>query len=249
MKTRTVLILVTAALALTATSINAQGRRAGNNAAGRNTSTSPAIEQALLQALTGPEGEYAAQAEYTAIVAKFGQVQPYAAILQCEERHIAALKKHLEMRGISVPENPWTGTVAAPATLTEAAQAAITAEERNVAMYDVLLQQAKGQPDVVQVFTHLQFASREHHLAAFKAAAEKGGQLAAGEFGCGMGCGAGQGQGRGGPPPWAGGAGKGAMGQGGCGGCMGAQGTCPMGGNQMGLGRGYRRGAAANQAQ
>ncbi len=249
MKARIVLILVTAALALTHSSINAQGRRGGNNGATKSTTSNPTVEQALLQALTGPDGEYAAQAEYAAIVAKFGQVQPYASILQCEERHIAALKSHLEMRGVSVPDNAWTGTLAAPETLKEAAEAGIAAEERNVAMYDVLLEQAKSQPDVLRVFTHLQFASREHHLTAFKAAAEKGGQLETGEFGCGMNCGAGRGQGRGGPPPWAGGAGKGAMGKGGCGGCMGAQGTCPMGGNQMGLGRGYRHGAPSNQAQ
>jgi hypothetical protein len=201
--------------------------------------TDPAAEQALIEALVGPDGEYAAHAEYEAIVQKFGGVQPYASIIRSEECHIAALKRHFEMRGLTVPGDPYTGKTQAPTTLKEAAEASAAAEERNVAMYDQLLAQANEQPDLERVFTHLQWASREHHLPAFKAAVAKGGQLGPGEFVCGMG----GGQGRGGPPAWAGGRGCG-RGQGGCCGACGLGASSQGSGKGMGgYGRGYGAGA------
>ncbi len=257
MKLKVALVLTVAVLAAAHWNAGAQAQRGRRGTPNGTPPASAVANEALLQALAGPEGEYANLAEYSAMVEKFGQIQPYAAILRSEECHIAALKRHLELRGVAVPENSFLGIVTAPATFPEAAEAAISAEEKNVAMYDRLLEKVKDQPDLVQVFTHLQFASREHHLPAFKAAAEKGGQLQAGEFRCGMGCGMGAGQGRGGaggPPPWAGGAGSGCgqglRGQGGCGGgaCVQSQSAAPSGG-KMGAGRGFRRGAAWAQEQ
>ncbi len=192
MKLKVALVLTVAVLAAAHWNAGAQAQRGRRGTPNGTPPASAVANEALLQALAGPEGEYANLAEYSAMVEKFGQIQPYAAILRSEECHIAALKRHLELRGVAVPENSFLGIVTAPATLPEAAEAAISAEEKNVAMYDRLLEKVKDQPDLVQVFTHLQFASREHHLPAFKAAAEKGGQLQAGEFRCGMGCGQGR---------------------------------------------------------
>jgi len=241
------LILATALLAVEQSSAFAQGWRGGSQPVTQPIPANPAAEQALNQALAGPDGEYAALAEYTAIVQKFGQVQPYATILQAEERHIAALKRHFEIRGLAIPENPFLGTVQAPDTLKQAADAGIIAEERNVAIYDQLLEQVKDQPDLVRVFTHLQYASKEHHLVAFTAAAANNGQLDPGTFTCGMGAG----QGRGGPPPWAGGRGRGqGFGRGAGGGCGACSGACLLDGTgsgnqtQAGPGRGYRYGPA-----
>lgn len=166
--------------------------------------------QALTEALAGPDGEYAARAEYDAILKKFGDVQPFATIAATEQRHIEALKRHFEMRGLTVPADEYKGKVTAPATLADAAAAGVKAEERNVAMYDRLLAATGNQRDLQTVFTHLQWASREHHLPAFKTAAANGGRSPAGFT-----RGASGGAGRGGPPPWAGcqrGAGKGGRG-------------------------------------
>ena len=215
----------------------AQTQRGADKLITKGGAPDSASVRALNEALAGPDGEYAAYAEYAAIIQKFGEVQPYASIIHSEECHIAALKRHFEMRGLAVPQDPYTGKTQAPATLKEAAEASVAAEERNVAMYDQLLAQAKGPPDLERVFTHLQWASREHHLPAFKAAVAKGGQLEPGEFVCGMG----GGQGRGGPPAWAGGRGSGA-GQGGC--C----GACGLGASSQGAGKGmggYGRGYGA----
>ena len=213
----------------------AQAQRGAEKRRTETARTEPAAEQALIEALAGPDGEYAAHAEYAAIVQKFGEVQPYASIIRSEECHIAALKRHFEMRGLTVPGDPYTGKTQAPATLKEAAQAALAAEERNVAMYDQLLQRAKDQPDLVRVFTHLRWASREQHLPAFKAAAAKGGQFEPGEFTCGRG----GGQGHGGPPAWAPGRGCGLGGGGCCGGCGLGASSQGSGNNKAGYGRGY----------
>jgi hypothetical protein len=217
----------------------AQPQRGAERFTNKTSPPDTAAEQALVQALAGPDGEYAAYAEYAAIVQKFGAVQPYASIIRAEERHIAALKRHFEMRGLAVPEDPYTGRTQAPANLNEAAEAGVAAEERNVAMYDQLLAQVKGRPDLERVFTQLQWASRERHLPAFKAALAEGGQLQTGGYTCGMGaC-----QGRGGPPASAQGCGYG-YGRGGC------SGACWLGMSAQNSGNGkagYGRGNGAGR--
>lgn len=154
-----------------------------------------AIAGVLQEALAGPEGEYAALATYDAIIAKFGEIAPYTMIRRAEQRHIAALQRQFETHGLPVPENPWTGRVATPASLLAAAQEGVRAEEENVRMYDRLIARAAADPAVTRVLTHLQAASRDRHLPAFRRAAAQGGA-----GGCGVGAepGAGRGLGRGG---------------------------------------------------
>ena len=60
----------------------------------RTPSLDPIATQALITALAGPVGEYAARAEYAAVLAEFGAgVQPFANLLEAENRHIAALQR------------------------------------------------------------------------------------------------------------------------------------------------------------
>jgi hypothetical protein len=191
------------ALALASAAATAQSQCRLAPASGKTFVASPAAEQALALALAGPDGEYAAYAEYAAILEKFGSVQPYATILQAEERHVAALKRQFEKLGLAVPENPYLGKVQAPTSLKAAAEAGVEAEKRNVAMYDQLLALVKDQGGLAQTFTHLQTASRDCHLPALLAAVANDGQLAAQSLGCGGGCGVGKGQGQG----WRGGQG------------------------------------------
>lgn len=226
--------------------------------------TTPAAEQALLWALAGPDGEYAAYAEYATILAKFGEVQPYASLLSAEERHINALKRHFEMRGLEIPDNPYLGKMPVPVSLQAAAEAAVAAEQRNAAMFDELLESVKDQPDLVRVFTHLKQASQERHLVALKAAAANGGTIDAGDLCCGANCALGGGQRKGAPQagascPAPGGMGQGRRNQGaGCGACVSPEGTGTgpgrmgmgrMGMGGMGQGQGFRRGAPNAQQQ
>lgn len=139
-------------------------------------SLSADVSGIVLSALIGPEGEYAAYATYVAILETYGNVQPYANILAAEANHIAALQRVLERYAVSYPtENPYLGTIDAPASLADAAQTAIDAETANVALYDGMLADVAGHSDVSRVFANLRAASLESHLPAFELALENGG--------------------------------------------------------------------------
>ena len=159
----------------------AQGYGYGWNTSNSTTLTaSPEVKAALLEALTGPEGEYAAYAMYNAVIDKYGDVEPYVTIREAEARHITALQRQLDKYGIDYPtENPYIGKVEAPDSLEAAAKAWADGEIANVEMYDRLLAQvpADEYPDVVRVFENLRAASLNAHLPIFQAAAENGGTL------------------------------------------------------------------------
>ena len=138
----------------------------------------PEVEKALLEALTGPAGEYRAFAEYNAVIEKFGEVEPYVSIRNAEAKHVQSVKNLLDKYGIEYPaENPYLGEVAAPESLEEAARAWAQGEISNIKMYDELLPLVQDYPDIVKVFENLRRASLEKHLPAFQAAAEAGGTL------------------------------------------------------------------------
>lgn len=172
------LIQITSALLVCAaalTSLAQGGRLAGPNS---NPALTDIAKAALTTALAGPDGEYAARAEYEAILDKFGKkVLPYAHLIRAEENHIAALQRQCEAFGVSVPEDSYLAKVQAPESLTDAAAAGILAEEANAKMYDELLKAAQGYPSLVRVFTHLQAASLNRHLPALKLAAANGGTV------------------------------------------------------------------------
>ncbi|MCL5099353.1 MAG: hypothetical protein M1608_17825 [Candidatus Omnitrophica bacterium] len=128
-------------------------------------------QTALTEALAGPEGEYAARAEYVAVVGKFGEVQPYANILLAEQQHVAALQQQCVKYGVPIPPDEYLGLVQAPDSLLDAALAGVAAEEANIAMYNELLPLVQNYSSLVQVFTNLRDASLYNHLPALEAAA------------------------------------------------------------------------------
>lgn len=128
------------------------------------------------EALTSPVGEYAAAASYQAVLDKFGQVEPYATILQAELKHINALSRQLERAGVVVPENPYLGNLVAPENLQLAAEAWAEGEILNVQMYDELLAQTTDS-NLTRVLTNLRRSSQESHLPLFQLAAQNGGTL------------------------------------------------------------------------
>lgn len=158
-----------------------QGKGPGAGAGYAQPQTQPLSEEAknaLLEALTGPEGEYAAYAMYTAVIEKYGEVEPYVSIRKAEAKHIEALKRQLDRYGVDYPaENPYLGQVSAPESLEAAAKAWAEGEVANVAMYDRLMEAVADYPGLVQVMDHLRAASQERHLPAFTLAAESGGTL------------------------------------------------------------------------
>lgn len=135
-------------------------------------------EAALVYALVGDEGEYAARAKYTAIIAKFGPLQPFVNILKAEEQHITVLKQQCVKYGVAVPED--TVVVTVPDLLLDAAKAAAEHESLNAAMYEELLPTVASYPSLVTTFTNLGDASEENHLVALESAIavlENGGTL------------------------------------------------------------------------
>lgn len=131
-------------------------------------------QEAMLEALVGAEGEYAAYATYDAILNEYGNVNPFANIMAAEARHIDALKQILDQYDVSYPtENPYLGMIDAPDSLAEAAQAGVNAEIANAALYEGQLEAVADYPDIVEVFVNLQAASQEQHLPAFQRAAAR----------------------------------------------------------------------------
>lgn len=154
---------------------NGNGNGNGHGGGAGTRSLTPEARQVVLEALAGTEGEYAAHALYSAVLAKFGDVQPYAAIREAEMRHIRALTNQLTKYGVPVPADPYAGKVAAPATLMAAAQGGVDAEIKNIAMFDRFMVVVKNYPDLTQVFTNLRRASKDAHLPAFRTALKTGG--------------------------------------------------------------------------
>ncbi len=131
---------------------------------------------AAWEALTGPEGEYLAEATYSAVIDKFGEVEPYLTIRAAEQRHATALVRQLERFGVDAPGNPYLRRVQAPGDIKAAAEAGVAGEIANVKMYDKLLTQTTD-PALIRVLTNLRSASQAAHLPLFQAAAENDGTL------------------------------------------------------------------------
>lgn len=127
------------------------------------------LAKILLDAL---DDERKAEASYAAVIDKFGPVRPFSNIIEAEQRHASALERQLVRLGLTVPPNPWTGKVSAPATLSGACKSAVEGEIENIALYDRLIPMIDD-PTARQVMQNLQAASRERHLPAFRRCLER----------------------------------------------------------------------------
>jgi len=112
------------------------------------------------------QDEYAARAEYQALIDVFGATRPFTNILPAEDSHIAALSPLFETYGVPVPVDSSSLAVVVPSTLAEAFPIGVQAEELNIAMYERFLKEDLP-ADVRLVFENLKSAS-EKHLAAFE---------------------------------------------------------------------------------
>jgi hypothetical protein len=134
--------------------------------------------------LTALDDERHAEAVYAAVIAKFGEVRPFSAVIRSERTHQARLTGLLGAAGVAVPANPYaTGGkgVSVPATLAEACRVAVDAEIANAALYDKdLLPRVKDVPAATAVFTALSTASTRNHLPAFERCGAGGGGRGAG---------------------------------------------------------------------
>ena len=129
------------------------------------------VQEMVLEALVGPEGEYAAYATYAAIIDTYGTANPFPNIMASEARHIEALTSILDAYGVPYPEeNPYLGTIEVPESLAAAAQAGVDAELANVDLYAQQLEAVEDYSEIHNVFVNLQSASLNQHLPAFERA-------------------------------------------------------------------------------
>lgn len=157
------------AILLAATSMTAAADLYGYGASGAAASAPNwTVEQMLRYAV---EDEYAARAEYVAIMKKFGVSRPFSNIKESEEQHIQWLTDLYTSRGIPIPADQAASKVVIPATLTEAYKIGEKAEIDNIAMYDAFLRSPElkkaENADLVSIFTRLKAAS-ENHLRSFR---------------------------------------------------------------------------------
>ncbi len=126
------------------------------------------IEDMLLYAA---QDEYAARAEYVAIMAKFGAARPFSNIKNAEENHLAWLKDAFAAYTLQFPKDEAANYVQVPATLLDAYKVGVQAEVDNIAMYDKFLAspliQGGQNPDLKTLFTNLKNGS-VNHLNAFQ---------------------------------------------------------------------------------
>jgi len=133
------------------------------------------IEEALTTAIND---EYHAEAIYAGVLADFGDVRPFSNIINAEQKHSARLAALFESYELVVPENTFLDSPEIPHfdSVTAACAAAETAEIKNVALYDELLENISD-PVIVAVFQQLQRASQENHLPAFQRCGSGGGGM------------------------------------------------------------------------
>ncbi|HOP11504.1 MAG TPA: DUF2202 domain-containing protein [Oscillospiraceae bacterium] len=140
----------------------------GYGAVGALADTDLTTEKMLLYAV---QDEYLAHGEYTAIIEKFGDQNPYTNIMEAEETHLNALREVYDALGMTFPEDTSADHIIISETLLEAAQTGVQAEIDNIAMYERFL--TYELPDNVKaVFESLKTAS-ESHLKAFQTQVDK----------------------------------------------------------------------------
>jgi rubrerythrin len=127
--------------------------------------TERTVEEAL-------DDEHRAHATYSQVLADFGDVLPFANIIEAEARHIDALTRVMQRHQVPVPSNPWTGKVPRFASVAEACAAGVKAEIDNGTLYDRLMATTR-RPDILDVFRSLKEASQQHHLPAFHRCVER----------------------------------------------------------------------------
>ena len=141
---------------------------AGYGAVGALADTDLTTEKMLLYAV---QDEYLAHGEYTAIIEKFGDQNPYTNIMEAEANHLDALREVYDALNMPFPEDTSADHIVVPESLLEAAQTGVQAEIDNIAMYERFL--TYELPDNVKtVFESLKTAS-ESHLKAFQTQVDK----------------------------------------------------------------------------
>lgn len=130
-------------------------------AAGMTEEVAQMLEEAI-------QDEFHAEMIYKRVIADFGQISPFANIVNAEIQHSSSLALLLTRYDLEVPESKWNqDNVPVFDSVLDACQAAAQAEIANIALYDDYL--SKPLPEDVRiVFENNRRASLDKHLPAFR---------------------------------------------------------------------------------
>lgn len=119
------------------------------------------MEESLIYSI---QDEYIAQAEYSYIISKFGNISPFNNITKAEITHSNALTTLFTNYNFKVPVNDAANRIIKVSSLEEALEIGIESEIKNIAMYDTFLKMDLPD-DVKNVYNSLKKASNNHLLA------------------------------------------------------------------------------------
>lgn len=114
------------------------------------------------------QDEYHAEQTYEAVLADFGNLLPFANVVNAESRHSESIARIYMNHERAVPESMWSrDNVPRFGSVPEACAAAAVEERKNITMYDELLRDELPL-DVRTVFSNNREASLSSHLPAFE---------------------------------------------------------------------------------
>ena len=128
-------------------------------------------QDALISALAD---ERLAQATYQAVLNKFPGARPFVNIIEAEKKHESFLLPLFAKYGVAVPKNEFDpAKISCAGGSDRGLQSRGKGGKREHCSYDGFFQFVK-EPDIKEVFTRLQSASRDNHLPAFTRCSEGG---------------------------------------------------------------------------
>lgn len=122
------------------------------------------IEEMLIYAI---QDEYAARTEYEYILEEFDVTRPFSNIIKAEETHISLLLPLFEEFSLDVPEDTSSAHIIHVTDLQNTFETGVIAEELNIAMYNLFLEQPDLPQSIMDTFVKLRDASI-NHLRAFQ---------------------------------------------------------------------------------
>ncbi len=113
------------------------------------------------------EDEYRAEATYAKVISQFGEVNPFANIVNAEVKHSTRLIQIFEDYNIEYPQNEFYGIIDDFESISDACQVGVQAEIENINLYTELFE-STDKENILVVYRSLQKASQEKHLVAFE---------------------------------------------------------------------------------
>ncbi len=104
---------------------------------------------------------------YSAIIEKFGFLQPFVELKEVEARNYMLLIPLLEKYEVEVPINDWTNKIEIPKSYLEACEISVAKEIENISMYDNLISYTT-EYDIKDSLYKLQANSFNNHLPTLR---------------------------------------------------------------------------------